>query len=482
MHPQTFPTFSASASFYVVNDSTTPYEKLDDLYDIDTDANGDSIRDKRYNLVVWGSIDGSTGDHKLFVNAPSGSYDTDAGAIADSNNTAVTTVPSVFAQTAFLISRISLRNRTTSGGTLQILNTEDLRGAPIGTTTGGSSGVSPEFLDSVFRINDDVDITKQISFQADQISTGTARELTVQDTDGTIALTDTTQTISGANTFTTGATIAALTVTGDATFNANITSEATIAASYFVGDGSQLTGVGGSDVGSLDDLTDVSLTDVATNDILTYTGTEWVNGDTLTLEGDATFDGSINITTLALETSTPDKILVADSNNKIKYVNGSYIYPDREVCLLKDVKAANTAGGSATTDTYVTRDLNTIESVDGATCSFLSLSSNEFTLEPGKYRIRAFLPNYDISTAVCRIYDVTNTAELKIGTVEQPGTAGDIQTSCKVWTELTISASTTYRMEHKVGTAGGTQDLGMITNITTFTNSVFSMVEIEQVQ
>lgn len=46
---------------------------------------------------------------------------------------------------------------------------------------------STEFLDSVFRIQDDGDTTKQIAFEASGITTATTRTLTVQDADGTIA-------------------------------------------------------------------------------------------------------------------------------------------------------------------------------------------------------------------------------------------------------------------------------------------------------
>ena len=50
----------------------------------------------------------------------------------------------------------------------------DITGVPVG---------SSDFLDTEFRIQDDGDITKQISFQAEDISSGTTRTITVPDND-----------------------------------------------------------------------------------------------------------------------------------------------------------------------------------------------------------------------------------------------------------------------------------------------------------
>jgi len=56
-----------------------------------------------------------------------------------------------------------------------------------------SSGV---FEDSVFRVHDDADATKLLSFQLGSVTTGQTRELTVQDSDGTIATLEADQTFA----------------------------------------------------------------------------------------------------------------------------------------------------------------------------------------------------------------------------------------------------------------------------------------------
>ncbi|MCK5018641.1 MAG: hypothetical protein KAS32_16390, partial [Candidatus Peribacteraceae bacterium] len=54
---------------------------------------------------------------------------------------------------------------------------------------GGTGAVNPQFSDALFRLFDDADATKQTAFQVSGVTAGTTRTLTVQDADGTIALT-----------------------------------------------------------------------------------------------------------------------------------------------------------------------------------------------------------------------------------------------------------------------------------------------------
>lgn len=60
-----------------------------------------------------------------------------------------------------------------------------------GVTVGGKAVGSTTFSDSTFRIQDNIDTTKQIAFETSGITTGTIRTITVPDKSGTIALVDT---------------------------------------------------------------------------------------------------------------------------------------------------------------------------------------------------------------------------------------------------------------------------------------------------
>ena len=86
-----------------------------------------------------------------------------------------------------MISQITLRDRTIAGGTLEVIDTRDLRGSVPTSAGGGVSPQTTEFSDSEFRIDNATDPTKQMAFDASAITTGNIRTLTIPDKDGTIA-------------------------------------------------------------------------------------------------------------------------------------------------------------------------------------------------------------------------------------------------------------------------------------------------------
>ena len=148
LHQQTFPTLDISVDgIYIANHPTTPFLKITDLADIEARqlADGTAIgNNDRFSYVIWGSINGD-GESKLYVNLPSNTYSTNTAAYYDSSNYAVSSVPTDFAQTAFLIARIPF-NFNNSGSVYEYINPAgtaeiiDLRGTIIGSTTGGGAG------------------------------------------------------------------------------------------------------------------------------------------------------------------------------------------------------------------------------------------------------------------------------------------------------------------------------------------------------
>jgi hypothetical protein len=187
LHRQTFPAFTGNPTYYIVNDSTTPYTTTTNLNTVTTDANGDSMSGRRYVLTLWGVINKSTGECKLMINLPNGTYSSDDQALADVDNTAVTSLPAEFQQVGFLIAKIVLRHRTVSGGTITLIGTVDLRGQAPGFNVGSVTGSSAH-SDAAFEVYDDGDDSKKVKFQVSGLTTGTTRTLTVPDTSGTIAV------------------------------------------------------------------------------------------------------------------------------------------------------------------------------------------------------------------------------------------------------------------------------------------------------
>jgi len=181
LHEDNFPAFIGIPDLFVTNDSTTPYNKIDDLNVLLTDSEGNSMADKRFSLVIWGAISENTGDCKLFVNLPSSTYTKNDDAIADIFKHSNYNIPSDFKGVGFLIARYTLRHQSLASGTWTLLDTDDLRGQyPANIAGGGGISATTEFSDNQFKIYNVADSTKELVFDLSGIPTGTARTLTVK--------------------------------------------------------------------------------------------------------------------------------------------------------------------------------------------------------------------------------------------------------------------------------------------------------------
>lgn len=183
LHSHTFPAFSGTPDVYVVNDNATPFNKVTDLNALLTDATGGSMSGKFFALVIWGVVSEDAADCKLFCNLPGGSYNNSSSLTADVDKFTNYDIPADFKGTGFLISQWNLRHQAANSGTWTSIEEIDLRGQIPSVTAGGGTSPPSEFIDNVFRILDDGDNTKEIAFQADQITTATTRTITMADQD-----------------------------------------------------------------------------------------------------------------------------------------------------------------------------------------------------------------------------------------------------------------------------------------------------------
>lgn len=202
LHMHAFPAFSNPIDYYVVNDFTTPYNIVTDLNALLTDSQNVSMSGKYFSLVLWGVVSEDTGDCKMFINLPSGSYNNATSLTADPDRFTDFNIPSEFKGTGFLISQWNLRHQVAASGTWTSVQEIDLRGLIPPTVAGGGGAQGDQFPDNTFRIFDDGDNTKLIAFEASSITTATTRTLTVQDANGTIALSGVANFGTGAQTFT----------------------------------------------------------------------------------------------------------------------------------------------------------------------------------------------------------------------------------------------------------------------------------------
>ena len=141
--------------------------------------------------------------------------------------------------------------------------------------------------------------------------------------------------------------------------------------------------------------------------------------------------------------------------------------------VIADQKAANTAGGSTSTGSFNTRDLNTILTDPD---SIVSVSSNQFTLQAGTYLIHASAPSYQGTRHQILIYNVTDSTVMAVGTSAYVDSSENVQTRSFAQNKTTISSAKVFEVRHRVGNAVSTYGFGVDSNYGQ--PSIYTMVEI----
>ena len=134
---------------------------------------------------------------------------------------------------------------------------------------------------------------------------------------------------------------------------------------------------------------------------------------------------------------------------------------------VRDEKTSGTAGGTATSGSFLKRTLNTTltNEISGA-----SLSSNQIILPSGTYYIDATLPAYDLEHHKGKLRNVTDSSDVLIGTSEYAQDAIGIPTRSHLTGRFTISAQKTFEIQHRCGGTQNTNGFGVA--------SGFSVVEV----
>jgi hypothetical protein len=151
------------------------------------------------------------------------------------------------------------------------------------------------------------------------------------------------------------------------------------------------------------------------------------------------------------------------------------VYKTR-VAYIKDVKAANTAGGTFTSGAWRTRVLNTLE---GDT-SFVSLASNQFTLQPGTYHIEASAPGLLVDRHKAILYNVTDTANEILGlSAFSDNTSAYAQTSSLVSGTFSITSAKVFEIRHMCETTQASNGFGTASNFSV--SEIYTQVKLEKV-
>lgn len=127
----------------------------------------------------------------------------------------------------------------------------------------------------------------------------------------------------------------------------------------------------------------------------------------------------------------------------------------RKVAVIRDEKTSGTNGGAFTSGAWRTRTLNTTS----GDVEFLTLSSNQFVLMPGKYKIHASAPAYIVDGHKAKLADITSTADTLIGTSDS--TVSPVYNRSFVnGTFYVPPMSKTYELQHRCETTNGTNGFG----------------------
>ena len=141
--------------------------------------------------------------------------------------------------------------------------------------------------------------------------------------------------------------------------------------------------------------------------------------------------------------------------------------------IIGDEKSAGTDGGGFTSGAWRTRDLNAeLSDPDG----IVSISSNQFTLAAGSYLVVASAPALGVNNHKLKIYNITDSADVQIGTTEYAH-ASDYSTKRSfVSSRFTISGSKVFEIQHRCETTKSTTGMGRGNSMSVV--ELFTLVEI----
>jgi len=144
MHKNQFPALDMSTGdhVHVVNDSVSPYKQVTNLNQLDLDAQGDSLNNRWFSLVVWGVINKSGEESPVMINLPRDVYggNNRDRAIEDSDGFTDYTIPAQFKGVGFLIGRFTMKKDGNEWIYDPATDYQDLRGFVPNSTAGGGAG------------------------------------------------------------------------------------------------------------------------------------------------------------------------------------------------------------------------------------------------------------------------------------------------------------------------------------------------------
>ena len=124
-----------------------------------------------------------------------------------------------------------------------------------------------------------------------------------------------------------------------------------------------------------------------------------------------------------------------------------------------DEQSSGTDGGTFTAAAWQTRTLNKIYGDVGR----VTISSNQFTLEPGRYRIQVTAPAFTVDAHKARLYNVTDSEVVSYGT---SACAVNDLTHSIVNVTVSLDSAKTFKVEQYAQTTRAADGFGIAANIT----------------
>ena len=171
-----------------------------------------------------------------------------------------------------------------------------------------------------------------------------------------------------------------------------------------------------------------------------------------------------------VKTATPNVPMFTDDAGTDKELGGG-----TSCAVIADHQAASTAGGTFTAGAERTRTLNTVV---GDPDGIVSISSNQFTLQAGTYKIFFQAPAYGVVYHKATLYDITASAVVGHGTALY--TASAAANTSEGFAIVTITSANVYEIQHRCSSTNITNGLGLGVGVSWGT-VVYTLVEIEKV-
>ena len=150
--------------------------------------------------------------------------------------------------------------------------------------------------------------------------------------------------------------------------------------------------------------------------------------------------------------------------------------PAVKYAKLSDTRAANTNGGGLSSGSWVTRTINT-EDTDSD--GIVSITSNQFTLQSGTYRIYVTAPAAFVFRHKIKLRNTTDSADTLIGQSEFASLSYEGHTISTLSGQFTIAGAKAFEIQHRVQITNGTNGGGIESNFGV--SEVYTVVEIWKV-